>query len=132
LVVTEDSHLTTHALNIKRTCPHHIHTHHAHTHPIQQYIGSGYGAKDVVYLIVSSVDEGMISDHEADLISHYHSTLTQRLGELGKAAAAREFSLEVLKVHYELAMVDYCRWAALRLWCWEEWVEWCVCTEVAR
>jgi hypothetical protein len=42
-----------------------------------QYVGGGYGAKDVVYLLVSSVDEEALAGGEGELLAHYHAVLTQ-------------------------------------------------------
>lgn len=52
-------------------------------------------------------------EEEEALLSHYHSVLTQRLRGLGKREAADAYTLDgVAKVHYDLAMVDYCRFMA--------------------
>ncbi|GBF87987.1 hypothetical protein Rsub_00699 [Raphidocelis subcapitata] len=77
-----------------------------------QYCGSGYGTKDVAYLLISSADEDTLREHEGALLDHYHAALTARLARLGKAEAARAFTRRVLGVHYDLALVDFCRFMA--------------------
>ena len=50
---------------------------------------------------------------EAALLAHYHASLTARLDALGKGAAAAAYTLgRVLPAHYDLAIVDYCRFMA--------------------
>jgi hypothetical protein len=85
-----------------------------------QYCGAGLGAKDVVYLIVSSVDGSLLgagadgaAGAERALLLHYHAALRARLRALGKARAAEGYGFEsALLPHYELALVDYCRFMA--------------------
>jgi hypothetical protein len=66
----------------------------------------------VAYLLISSTDEGVLSSKEGQLLDHYHSALTAQLCRLGKAEAARAFTRRVLGVHYDLALVDFCRFMA--------------------
>lgn len=79
-----------------------------------QYVGFGLGAKDVAYLLVSSVDESLLSDaaSERALLSHYGATLRARLRALGKREAAERYTDEIIAVHYDLAILDYCRFMA--------------------
>lgn len=58
-----------------------------------QYCGAGYGMKDVVYLLVSSTDESLLTSPggERQLLGHYHAALTARLRQLGKGDAAAAY-----------------------------------------
>lgn len=65
-----------------------------------------------MYLLVSSVDESTLESSEQELLGHYHAALTARLAVLGKAPAAAAFELGVFESHFELALLDYCRFMA--------------------
>ncbi|GAB4815396.1 hypothetical protein N2152v2_002442 [Parachlorella kessleri] len=73
-----------------------------------QYCGGGFGVKDVVYLLASSVDAAVVQQHEPALLEYYHSELVGRLGpEKGEA-----YTAEVMAQHYALALLDYVRFMA--------------------
>jgi hypothetical protein len=66
----------------------------------------------VAYLLISSADEALLTESEGQLLAHYHSALTGRLAALGKGAAAAAYTHDIFLVHYELALVDFCRFMA--------------------
>lgn len=92
-----------------------------------QYVGGGCGTKDVVYLLCSGVQARLLqapADEEA-LLRHYHSELLGGLAATAAApqgsgvgcpaAAARaveQYSFDVLRQEYRLAMCDYVRFMA--------------------
>lgn len=73
-----------------------------------QYLGGGYGVKDVVYLLGSSVQGRVVEAGEAALLEHYHKALTSRL----PAAAAEAYTSEVMLLHWKYALLDYMRFMA--------------------
>ncbi|KAJ9515189.1 hypothetical protein QJQ45_002314 [Haematococcus lacustris] len=81
-----------------------------------QYTGWGVGMVDVAYLLCSSGDEQQVAAHEEALLRHYHTTLMSRLGELQPGlvaeAAQRTYTWEVLRQHYDLALLDFVRFMA--------------------
>jgi hypothetical protein len=76
-----------------------------------QYCGAGLGARDVAYLFVSSLDCGVLERYEQRLLAHYHRSLLARLRALGRAGG-EAYTAEVLQRHYDLALLDYCRFMA--------------------
>jgi hypothetical protein len=92
-----------------------------------QYVGGGCGTKDVVYLLCSGVQARLLQAPagEEALLRHYHSELLAGLAATAAApqgsgvgcpaAAARaveQYSFEVLRQEYRLAMCDYVRFMA--------------------
>jgi aminoglycoside phosphotransferase (APT) family kinase protein len=76
-----------------------------------QYSGGGLGAKDVAYLFCSSLDAEVLQRHEQELLAHYHTRLHVHLAQLGRGEE-HGYTGEVLQRHYELALLDYCRFMA--------------------
>ena len=81
-----------------------------------QYVGKGYGVKDVAYLFASSLSAAALVEEE-QLLAYYHHQLTNNLreeaqaGNLG-AGAAEEYTAVIMKRHFELAVLDYVRFMA--------------------
>lgn len=73
-----------------------------------QYCGGGYGVKDVVYLLASSVDSSVLQKHEDALLQHYHQQL---VGALGPERGS-EYTLDIMTNHFRLALLDYVRFMA--------------------
>eukprot|EP00884_Botryococcus_braunii_P008168 jgi/Botrbrau1/17352/Bobra.0015s0096.2 len=72
-----------------------------------QYVGGGYGARDIAYLFTSSVSGMALQESEEELLRHYHAELAHRLGSrLG------DYSLEVLQRHFDVAVADLVRFLA--------------------
>eukprot|EP00551_Chaetoceros_affinis_P005469 CAMPEP_0203668718 /NCGR_PEP_ID=MMETSP0090-20130426/5275_1 /ASSEMBLY_ACC=CAM_ASM_001088 /TAXON_ID=426623 /ORGANISM="Chaetoceros affinis, Strain CCMP159" /LENGTH=474 /DNA_ID=CAMNT_0050533225 /DNA_START=68 /DNA_END=1489 /DNA_ORIENTATION=- len=95
-----------------------------------QYCGGGYGAKDIVMLIVSSVsrntlnsmggEDGVLSYYYQEFVKYYHLNQNQNQQEK-KAKNENEKdaessstlpSLESVKKQYELCLLDYVRFMA--------------------
>ena len=83
-----------------------------------QYCGRGYGAKDLVMLIVSSVSGRILDSNsnqmggEDGLLRFYADELRRNLvsiGELDSDEIEKVASFDILKMQYELALVDYVR-----------------------
>lgn len=79
-----------------------------------QYTGRGFGVRDVVYMLSSSVDIDVLEADggEQQLLKHYHSALLQQLSHNGKADAGQRYSYEVMFAQYELCLLDYTRFMA--------------------
>ena len=76
-----------------------------------QYSGHGYGMKDVVMLIVSSVSPSVASNSgERELLQYYYKALTKSVKDVGKNISG--LTLNELIVQYELCLVDYVRFMA--------------------
>lgn len=73
-----------------------------------QYCGGGDPMKDVAYLLCSTVEGRVVQRHEKELLEHYHAELTGRL----PAAAAAEYTPEVMKERLGLAICDFVRFMA--------------------
>jgi aminoglycoside/choline kinase family phosphotransferase len=72
-----------------------------------QYVGSGSGMKDVVYLFASSVQASVLQRNEAELLQYYYDRLVEQLGgDVGGYSSA------VMDAQYKLAMLDYVRFMA--------------------
>lgn len=82
-----------------------------------QYVGEGYGARDLVMLLVSSAQMPRAQQDavalEKRILELYHSWLLKYIEE---SPAARQgtapYTLEQLQKHYELCLVDYVRFMA--------------------
>jgi Ser/Thr protein kinase RdoA (MazF antagonist) len=82
-----------------------------------QYCGRGFGAKDIVMLIVSSVSPQVLKaiGGEDGVIQLYADELKNNLkamNEMNEEDINTITSFETLKMQYELAMVDYVRFMA--------------------
>lgn len=82
-----------------------------------QYCGRGFGAKDIVMLIVSSVSPQVLKaiGGEDGVIQLYADELKKTLNamnEMSKEDIETITSFDTLKMQYELAMVDYVRFMA--------------------
>jgi Ser/Thr protein kinase RdoA (MazF antagonist) len=81
-----------------------------------QYVGKGYGARDLVMLITSSVQFPAPYSHkeavalEKHLLTTYHSRLLHHLGCDGASPAP--YTFQQLSQHYELCLIDYVRFMA--------------------
>lgn len=88
-----------------------------------QYTGRGFGVRDVAYMLASSVDIDVLEqDGCEELLQHYHSRLLQQLDKVGKGDAAQRYSLDVMRSHFDLCIVDYVRFmAGWGMWGNAEW-----------
>jgi Ser/Thr protein kinase RdoA (MazF antagonist) len=82
-----------------------------------QYCGKGYGAKDLVMLVVSSVSTKVFDElgGEDGLLAIYSKELERNLvamGILSLHEIGQILNVKVLKMQYELALVDYVRFMA--------------------
>jgi hypothetical protein len=81
-----------------------------------QYCGRGYGTKDLVMLIVSSVSSRVLQEvGEEGLVHLYAEKLRQNLQAIGKLSQEdleQKSNPAVLQMQYELALVDYMRFMA--------------------
>ena len=81
-----------------------------------QYCGKGYGAKDLVMFVVSSVSGKVFHQLDEDgLLRFYADELRKNLHAIGKFSAdeiAAISNIDTLKSQYELALVDYVRFMA--------------------
>lgn len=71
-----------------------------------QWAGPGVGALDVLYLLTTSLDAGLLREREGTLLREYHSALCERLEqkEQKEAPSWRQFELE-----YAVALLDFMR-----------------------
>jgi aminoglycoside phosphotransferase (APT) family kinase protein len=74
-----------------------------------QWAGSGAPAVDVVYLLLTSLEEGVLDEHEGQLLDHYHARLGVHGADVGSASGG--LSRAMLQRSYELAMLDFARFA---------------------
>jgi hypothetical protein len=87
-----------------------------------QYCGGGLGAKDVAYLLCSSVSAAVVGKYWKELLHHYHAELTSRLRSsisngtstsnniiINREAAAEEYTIDVLEYHFRLCIADFVR-----------------------
>lgn len=81
-----------------------------------QYCGRGYGAKDLVMFVVSSVSAKVLDEFSEDgLLSMYAEELKENVVSLGHLTLQEIDNIvdcKVLKMQYELALVDYVRFMA--------------------
>lgn len=73
-----------------------------------QYTGKALGMKDVAYFFTSAVSQKTLELHEEELLTHYHTTLTQQLTQ----QQAAEYTFEVAVDHFELCLLDFVRFMA--------------------
>lgn len=81
-----------------------------------QYVGAGYGARDLVMLFASSFDmprqyNAMIQA-ESDMLRVYHTKLLSYLALFGTNPSDEAYTWEKLTKHYELSLLDYVRFMA--------------------
>ena len=71
-----------------------------------QYCGRGYGMKDVVMLVVSSIPASLFQNMGGDtgILQYYHSSLEQELLKQNK-----QFPFSTAMKTYELCLMDYVR-----------------------
>lgn len=77
-------------------------------HPKFWPAGDGYGARDVAYLLTSSVQRRVLGQHESSLLRYYHTALLQRLS----AEQANRYTYEIFEDHFELSVADFVRFMA--------------------
>lgn len=82
-----------------------------------QYVGGAYGPRDVAYLLCSSVDERALAapGGEDALLDHYRSALLLGLKKRGHRTDGDDsdpYPREALVRHFELSLVDLCRFMA--------------------
>ncbi|KAL0483616.1 hypothetical protein AKO1_011480 [Acrasis kona] len=75
-----------------------------------QYVGRGYGVKDVVYFLATSCDSSVVAKQEKDLIEYYHQELMSALRRYNKASVV--YTIETLNKHFEYALLDWTRFCA--------------------
>ncbi|KAG5175201.1 kinase-like domain-containing protein [Tribonema minus] len=69
-----------------------------------QYVGGGWGSRDLSYLFCSSFDSDLLHDSGESLLRYYHQQLTAKLPG-GDAA----LPWALLQNQFELSVADYCR-----------------------
>ena len=81
-----------------------------------QYCGAGYGMKDVVMLIVSSVSRKVLSkEGEEGLLTYYYDEFIKYFKDVhvetgeGDIKLGAEMTLNTMKKQYELCLLDYVR-----------------------
>ena len=70
--------------------------------------GEGYGARDVAYLLTSSVQRRVLGQHESRLLRHYHAALLERL----TSEQGQRYTFEIFEEHFELSVADFVRFMA--------------------
>jgi hypothetical protein len=88
-----------------------------------QWCGSGYGARDVMYLICTSLEQAVQRESAMELLCFYHARLREEV-QAGAGADASEdlnttlaegeagfwdYSFEEFLVHYKLSLIDFTR-----------------------
>eukprot|EP00466_Bigelowiella_natans_P004482 jgi/Bigna1/141931/aug1.66_g16639 len=80
-----------------------------------QYCGRSIGARDLAYLLISSCDDSALRRAD-ELLTFYHKTfdfVIECLDHAGKkASSAKEYTLDVLRMHLEYSILDYLRFLA--------------------
>ncbi|KAJ3151392.1 hypothetical protein HDU86_006092 [Geranomyces michiganensis] len=77
-----------------------------------QYVGFGYGAVDMAYLLATSVEAKVLERNEAALVETYLSELKLRLTQRGLTDDARDYTPDVFQTHLDLALIDWVRFMA--------------------
>jgi len=73
-----------------------------------QYVGRGYGVKDLVYFLSTGVKNA--ATHEKDLLGYYHQELLKGLARKPNGAQlAEEYTFDIMMEHYEWALIDWLR-----------------------
>ena len=73
-----------------------------------QYVGRGFGVKDVVYFLSTSVKN--MAQNEKDLLGYYHGELVKGLlRKPNGEKLAEEYTVDVMMEHYEWALIDWLR-----------------------
>lgn len=75
-----------------------------------QWAGGGYPAVDIVYLLLTSLDEGVLDAEESSLLDYYHSKL-EAYAHSDLATDGGGSTRAALQQQYELAMLDFARFA---------------------
>ena len=91
-----------------------------------QYVGCGLGVQDLVYFIGTSVDGSLLRKRGGDeeLLRFYYRELNQALSARGVNAETENYSFEVMKRQFEIALVDWMRFmAGWGTWGNARWVE---------
>lgn len=79
-----------------------------------QWVGPGMGAKDVAYLLWSSIDPEVVASNEHLLLNFYYDTLMGLLRK--KNICEPSFSKEEFLRYIDLAFVDYVRFLVSSMW----------------
>ena len=85
-----------------------------------QYVGAGYGARDLVMMFVSSFDMprqyAAMLQAESKMLHVFHTKLTDYIDQFSAKglipAPTQMYTLEQLTKHYELSLLDYVRFMA--------------------
>jgi len=85
-----------------------------------QYVGAGYGVRDLVMMFVSSFDMPRqytaMLQAESEMLRVYHIKLSEYISQFSVngliPAPSQMYSLEQLTKHYELSLLDYVRFMA--------------------
>ncbi|KAJ3176700.1 hypothetical protein HDU87_004839 [Geranomyces variabilis] len=89
-----------------------------------QYVGFGYGAVDIAYLLATSVNVKALERNEASLLETYLCELQRVLKHRGLLEDARDYTMDVLKLHLDLALIDWVRFmAGWGMWGNSAWAE---------
>lgn len=71
-----------------------------------QYVGGGYGSRDLVYFFCAAMDSDAVEHHEEELLRLYHEQLCAKLAD------PTSFPFEMLLQQFELCLLDYVRFMA--------------------
>ncbi|KAI8593884.1 Ecdysteroid kinase-domain-containing protein [Geranomyces variabilis] len=89
-----------------------------------QYVGFGYGAVDIAYLLATSVDAKALERNEPFLLETYLCELQKLLRNRGLLEDARDYTMDVLQSHLDLALIDWVRFmAGWGMWGNSAWAE---------
>jgi len=86
-----------------------------------QWTGHGLGVLDVLYVLFTSTDPGLVAAKEGDFLDFYHDRLQAHLvrevaaGHVEQAAAA-SYTRKIFIQHYQVAYLDYVRFLIGRMW----------------
>lgn len=94
-----------------------------------QYVGIGLVTRDLVKFLGTSVQSGLVRDleQEQELLRIYHADLVQSVGlrpSSRRESPEVEYSFSQFWGHWELALVDWCRFmSGWGFWGNESWVQ---------
>eukprot|EP00241_Pyramimonas_parkeae_P005453 CAMPEP_0114239462 /NCGR_PEP_ID=MMETSP0058-20121206/8480_1 /TAXON_ID=36894 /ORGANISM="Pyramimonas parkeae, CCMP726" /LENGTH=348 /DNA_ID=CAMNT_0001351659 /DNA_START=278 /DNA_END=1324 /DNA_ORIENTATION=- len=72
-----------------------------------QYVGEGYGVRDMVMLLHSSLQRKTVPSEE-EILKHYHQCLCRILGH----EKAKGYDFDTMMMHYDICVADYVRFMA--------------------
>eukprot|EP01023_Acetabularia_acetabulum_P005349 TRINITY_DN12181_c1_g1_i10.p1 TRINITY_DN12181_c1_g1~~TRINITY_DN12181_c1_g1_i10.p1 ORF type:complete len:350 (-),score=34.75 TRINITY_DN12181_c1_g1_i10:23-1012(-) len=72
-----------------------------------QYVGEGYGARDVAYLLCSSTHRSVIEKYEQQLLKFYYDELIDKLNRKRKNKA--QYLFDDFQFQFDVCLADYVR-----------------------